>query len=110
MRTAFDIARSGRPGPVVVDIPRDVQLAKGAFQGSGLLPLHGYRQRLEDWKVRNAAAFQKFSASPDAAAKLNERLSADRAKPFPDTPEGRAARGAHCARMLGAIQPGRGTK
>src|SRR5437764_14216668 len=45
MRTAFDIARSGRPGPVVVDIPRDVQLAKAVFQGSGLLPLHGYRQR-----------------------------------------------------------------
>ncbi len=47
IRTAFDIARSGRPGPVVVDIPRDVQLAKGEFQGGGLLPLHGYRQRLE---------------------------------------------------------------
>src|SRR5207247_173755 len=47
MRTAFDIARSGRPGPVVVDIPRDVQLAKSVFQGAGLLPLHGYRQRLE---------------------------------------------------------------
>ncbi len=29
MRTAFDIARSGRPGPVVVDIPRDVQLEPG---------------------------------------------------------------------------------
>src|SRR5437762_2054303 len=48
MRTAFDIARSGRPGPVVVDIPRDVQLAKAVFQGAGLLPLHGYRQRLEE--------------------------------------------------------------
>jgi acetolactate synthase-1/2/3 large subunit len=47
VRTAFDIARSGRPGPVVVDIPRDVQLAKSEFQGAGLLPLHGYRQRLE---------------------------------------------------------------
>ena len=27
MRSAFELARSGRPGPVVVDIPRDVQLA-----------------------------------------------------------------------------------
>ena len=41
---AFDIARSGRPGPVVVDIPRDVQLAQGVFQGAGLLPLRGYRR------------------------------------------------------------------
>jgi acetolactate synthase-1/2/3 large subunit len=47
MRTAFDIARGGRPGPVVVDIPRDVQLAKGAFAGSGLLPMRGYQERLE---------------------------------------------------------------
>jgi acetolactate synthase-1/2/3 large subunit len=53
MRTAFDIARSGRPGPVVVDIPRDVQLAKAVFEGGGLLALHGYRERLET--IRNAA-------------------------------------------------------
>src|SRR5688572_24692619 len=45
MRTAFDIARSGRPGPVVVDIPRDVQLTQGAFRGSGLLRLRGYDER-----------------------------------------------------------------
>ena len=69
-----------------------------------------YGPAFEDWKVRNAAAFQRFSANPEASGKLNARLSADRAKPFPDTPEGRAARGAHCSRMLAAIQPGRGTK
>src|SRR4249919_2344031 len=33
MRTAFDIARHGRPGPVVVDIPHDVQLSRGVFRG-----------------------------------------------------------------------------
>ena len=27
MRRAFDIARSGRPGPVLVDVPKDVQVA-----------------------------------------------------------------------------------
>ena len=36
MRSAFELARSGRPGPVVVDIPRDVQLAESVFQGGGL--------------------------------------------------------------------------
>jgi acetolactate synthase-1/2/3 large subunit len=46
MRRAFDIARSGRPGPVVVDVPRDVQLSQAAFKGSGLLPLRGYQERL----------------------------------------------------------------
>ncbi|MFQ5664971.1 MAG: biosynthetic-type acetolactate synthase large subunit [Candidatus Binatia bacterium] len=46
MRTAFEIARSGRPGPVVVDVPKDVQNSVGVFQGSGLLPLRGYDERL----------------------------------------------------------------
>ncbi|HWP67439.1 MAG TPA: biosynthetic-type acetolactate synthase large subunit [Candidatus Limnocylindria bacterium] len=47
MRTAFDIARSGRPGPVVVDLPKDVQLVEQPFRGSGLLPSHGYRRRIQ---------------------------------------------------------------
>ncbi|MAS09632.1 thiamine pyrophosphate-binding protein, partial [Salinisphaera sp.] len=38
VRTAFEIARSGRPGPVVIDVPKDVQNWEGRFQGSGLLP------------------------------------------------------------------------
>ncbi len=46
IRSAFDIARSGRPGPVVIDVPKDVQLAQGVFRGEGLLPLRGYEERL----------------------------------------------------------------
>ena len=46
MRSAFELARTGRPGPVVVDIPKDVQNWEGAFKGTGTLPLHGYRRRL----------------------------------------------------------------
>ncbi|MBK6006559.1 acetolactate synthase 3 catalytic subunit [Ramlibacter ginsenosidimutans] len=33
MKKAFHIARSGRPGPVVVDIPKDVSFNKTAWQG-----------------------------------------------------------------------------
>src|SRR6185312_11196851 len=40
------LARSGRPGPVVVDVPKDVQNAEVAWQGSGELLLSGYRARL----------------------------------------------------------------
>jgi acetolactate synthase I/II/III large subunit len=46
LRTAFEIARTGRPGPVVVDIPKDVQNAELIFSGSSRLPIPGYRSRL----------------------------------------------------------------
>ncbi|NID06271.1 biosynthetic-type acetolactate synthase large subunit [Luteibacter jiangsuensis] len=46
LRTAFHIARSGRPGPVVIDIPKDVQNAVSTFHGSHELPVRGYRSRL----------------------------------------------------------------
>jgi acetolactate synthase-1/2/3 large subunit len=46
LRTAFTIARSGRPGPVVVDVPKDVQNTLVTFHGCEELPLPGYRARL----------------------------------------------------------------
>src|SRR3954465_14042179 len=47
VRPAFEIARPGRPGPVVIDIPKDVQNWQGEFKGTGSLPMPGYRRRLE---------------------------------------------------------------
>ena len=47
IRSAFELARTGRPGPVVVDIPKDIQNWTGPFRGEGTLPLPGYRRRLD---------------------------------------------------------------
>src|SRR6201994_465534 len=33
LHEAFSVAAHGRPGPVVVDIPKDIQFAKGPYQG-----------------------------------------------------------------------------
>jgi acetolactate synthase I/II/III large subunit len=73
VRTAFEIARTGRPGPVVLDVPKDVQNWKGVFHGSGRLPVPGYRQRmnrLEASKVPEAACVDLFAALSAATRPL----------------------------------------
>ncbi len=42
---AFHVARSGRPGPVVVDIPKDVQFAAGAYRPPEEVKPRNYRPR-----------------------------------------------------------------
>ena len=62
LRTAFEVARSGRPGPVVVDIPKDVQNAALTFAGEGVLPMAGYRARRRaiDHAVLDNAMCERF--------------------------------------------------
>src|ERR1700722_1777168 len=46
LHEAFRIATSGRPGPVVIDIPKDIQFAKGVYLGPGRAPSsHAYAPR-----------------------------------------------------------------
>ena len=41
LHEAFHIASSGRPGPVVVDIPKDIQFAKGTYSKPKEFPAPG---------------------------------------------------------------------
>ena len=47
MKKAFYIARSGRPGPVVVDLPKDVQVAIADFNYPDEVNIRGYKPNLE---------------------------------------------------------------
>jgi acetolactate synthase-1/2/3 large subunit len=47
LHEAFHIASSGRPGPVVVDIPKDVQFAKGVYSKPKDFPHKGYQPKVK---------------------------------------------------------------
>jgi acetolactate synthase I/II/III large subunit len=47
LHEAFFVAKSGRPGPVVVDIPKDVQFAKGIYTGPSKVVHKTYRPQLK---------------------------------------------------------------
>src|SRR5712691_2234039 len=47
LHEAFHIAASGRPGPVVVDIPKDIQFQKGVYAKPKEIQHKGYRPKLK---------------------------------------------------------------
>ena len=57
MKEAFYIAREGRPGPVLVDICKDVQNAKGLFRYDMEIDLPGFEPwpRVDHQKIEQAA-------------------------------------------------------
>ncbi len=63
---AFHIARSGRPGPVVVDVPKDVQFATGNYVGPSNIQHKTYKPRLkpEQSAVRDAVELMASAKRP----------------------------------------------
>lgn len=52
LHEAFHIASSGRPGPVVIDIPKDIQFAKGTYYKPNTFHHQGYKPRMKGDPMR----------------------------------------------------------
>src|SRR6266571_3992732 len=57
IKEAFYIATTGRPGPVLVDIPKDVSMAKADFSYPSYVSIRGYNPTYEGnkWQIKQAA-------------------------------------------------------
>jgi acetolactate synthase-1/2/3 large subunit len=66
LHEAFYVATTGRPGPVVVDIPKDVQFARGKYVGPGNIQHKTYRPRIkpEQAAVRAAVELMAHAKKP----------------------------------------------
>ncbi|MBQ2661766.1 MAG: biosynthetic-type acetolactate synthase large subunit [Clostridia bacterium] len=63
VRKAFRIANSGRKGPVLIDIPKDVSAAIGEFTPREVLPLRPL-PKAEDWEIEKIAQMIKEAQRP----------------------------------------------
>ena len=63
---AFQVARSGRPGPVLVDLPKDVMVADAPYSAAPNTPHRSYRPRTEpDFElVTKAVHLMKLAKKP----------------------------------------------
>ena len=66
MKKAFYIARTGRPGPVVVDIPKDVQQHKAQFHYPGSSSLRSYNPVVKGHAGQIKKALQLTCSKPSA--------------------------------------------
>ncbi|MBK8007824.1 MAG: acetolactate synthase 3 large subunit [Rhizobiales bacterium] len=66
LHEAFYIAGSGRPGPVVVDIPKDIQFAKGKYTSAKNVQHKSYKPKLKGdmAKIQAAVELMKNAKRP----------------------------------------------
>jgi acetolactate synthase-1/2/3 large subunit len=63
LHEAFYVARSGRPGPVVVDLPKDIQQAKGTYAGPEDVEHRSYRPQVKPERTRIHQAVEMMAAA-----------------------------------------------
>ena len=66
LHEAFYIARTGRPGPVVIDIPKDVQFASGIYQPPKNIQHKTYQPQIKGdlGKIKQAVAMMAKAKKP----------------------------------------------
>jgi acetolactate synthase-1/2/3 large subunit len=66
LHEAFFVARSGRPGPVVIDLPKDVQFASGTYQAPVNVQHKTYQPKLKGDldRIRQALEMMKNAKRP----------------------------------------------
>ncbi len=66
LHEAFHIASSGRPGPVVVDVPKDIQFAKGIYSKPKVFPHTGYKPKVKGDmdKIKQAVELMAHAKRP----------------------------------------------
>jgi acetolactate synthase-1/2/3 large subunit len=63
LHEAFYIARSGRPGPVVIDIPKDVQIQKARYEKPGVTGHKTYKPQVKGDRASIEAAVEMLAAA-----------------------------------------------
>ncbi|MGE3245751.1 MAG: acetolactate synthase 3 large subunit [Beijerinckiaceae bacterium] len=63
LHEAFYVARSGRPGPVVIDLPKDVQFATGEYSFPEQIEHKTYKPRLDGDAAKIAEAVEMMAAA-----------------------------------------------
>ncbi len=66
LHEAFYVAQNGRPGPVVIDLPKDVQIALGHYTGPSRHPHKSYRPRVKGdiTAIKNAVKMLSAAKKP----------------------------------------------
>ena len=63
VKEAFYLARTGRPGPVLIDIPKDIQVETAEFNYPAKVDLPGYKPTLSGHPAQIAKAFKLIAGA-----------------------------------------------
>ena len=75
LHEAFHIAANGRPGPVVVDIPKDVQFATGTYLGPKAVQMKSYKPKVKGDLDKIKAAVEMLANAKKARSSIRAAAS-----------------------------------